>query len=181
MGKMAPIVPSLVVAVVMSVIVVVMMAATMKVGTATRERKEKRERPHRPWPLVHPFARAVPKPVAKPANASRSEGAGGAEKLEGSNTFMRAPPASRPPVKAILVVSRGPRRMALREPEQPAIRPEKSMYTPHAAPIKRPPMTASRGRKVDITCSRSIPAIDVAFRRGSFPQILYTMLLNTVM
>ena len=139
---------------VMSVIVVVMMAATMKIGTATRERKERRERPQRPWPLVHPFASAVPMPTAKPANASTSEGAGGAEKLEGSNTFIRAPPATRPPVKAILEISRGPRararRTALREPEQPAIRREKSMYTPHAAPMKRPPMKASRGRKVDI-------------------------------
>jgi hypothetical protein len=33
------------------------------------------------------------------------------------------------------------------EPEQPAIRREKSMYTPHAVPMKRPPMKASRGRK----------------------------------
>jgi hypothetical protein len=42
------------------------------------------------------------------------------------------------------------RRRALRAPEQPAIRREKSMYTPHATPMKRPPMKASRGRKVDI-------------------------------
>jgi len=33
------------------------------------------------------------------------------------------------------------------EPEQPAIRREKNMYTPHAVPMKRPPMKASRGRK----------------------------------
>ena len=42
------------------------MAATMKVGTATSERIEKRERPHRPCPEVQPLPSVVPMPSTAP-------------------------------------------------------------------------------------------------------------------
>eukprot|EP01033_Poteriospumella_lacustris_P007745 gene7745-gene8481 len=39
----------------------------MNVRTAAKERGENRERPHRPWPDVHPDPNRVPYPTNKPA------------------------------------------------------------------------------------------------------------------
>ena len=39
-------------------------ATPKKVAVAATERRERRAMPHRPWPLVHPEPRRVPKPRA---------------------------------------------------------------------------------------------------------------------
>eukprot|EP00966_Prymnesium_polylepis_P313602 7246650-Prymnesium_polylepis.1 len=103
------------------------MAAIMKVGTATSERIERRERPHRPCPLVQPLESAVPRPTARPAMAVSGVTRGGASKAEGNAVAISAPPPTRPTRKPILTGSRGPSTSALRTPLLPATRPAKSM------------------------------------------------------
>mmetsp|Transcript_17502 Transcript_17502/g.43648 ORF Transcript_17502/g.43648 Transcript_17502/m.43648 type:complete len:215 (-) Transcript_17502:67-711(-) len=135
-GRGEPIVPLYVVTVAATI------ATPMNVGTAASERSENRERPQRPWPLVHPLPSATPSPTARPDSAIASDGARATSNAPGRSVFMRAPPPIRPPMNAILVGSRGPSKSAFMTPELPAMRPTSIMYAPHAAPMNRPPRQA---------------------------------------
>jgi len=48
----------------------------MKVSVATRERPEKRLKPHTPWPLVQPWPRRVPNPTNNPPAMANPIGTG---------------------------------------------------------------------------------------------------------
>eukprot|EP00967_Tisochrysis_lutea_P002975 scaffold3602_cov33-Tisochrysis_lutea.AAC.1 len=81
---------------------VVKAAKNMKMGTATKERGERRAQPHSPCPEVQPLASAVPSPVATPPAKRPSDGAGAASNAEGMTRTKKAPAARRPPRKAVL-------------------------------------------------------------------------------
>lgn len=46
--------------------VATLMPVVMKVRTATAPRLERRDKPHTPCPLVHPFPKRVPNPTRRP-------------------------------------------------------------------------------------------------------------------
>ena len=148
--------------------VAVAIAATMKVGTATSERSERRESPHRPCPDVQPLANAVPRPTRSPAIATRGEGEGRISKDDGRREALRTPPPQSPARKLSFVASRGPTMSDLTAPLFPAIRPVTSMYTPAAQPINSPPTTASSGRKARACIASSAAGLgdDEALARG---------------
>eukprot|EP00965_Chrysotila_dentata_P027685 920516-Pleurochrysis_carterae.AAC.1 len=109
--------------------VAVAAAQPMNTQTATMERRERREMPHRPWPDVHPFPRTVPKPIAMPLTSSCGDAGGaGISKQSGFNFCpTAAPEVQRPARKASLAGSAGPSTSALRAPELPATRCARSM------------------------------------------------------
>jgi len=131
-------------------IVVEAAAKIMKTGTAAKERGERREQPQRPWPDVQPLASDVPRPVQSAPAKRPIEGAGDASKAEGSTAEKKAPAASRPPRKDVLLTSNSPITTDLSAPEFPAILPLKSMRRPEAVPRKRPPRTAWSGANVSV-------------------------------
>jgi hypothetical protein len=71
------------------------MAAPMNTQVATKERNERRPKPHTPCPLVQPEPITVPTPTSKPATMSKGRGrcaiAGGE-----SHAANSAPPTIKP-------------------------------------------------------------------------------------
>lgn len=119
----------------------------MNVAVAPIDRRESRARPQTPWPLVHPFPSRVPNPTSNPPMISK--GADEVTSIWGWPITVEtaSAPAGRPITKATACIHGGPA-SAIRSAEAaipltPAIRPDNSRKSPAAAPINKPPMTAS--------------------------------------
>mmetsp|Transcript_37522 Transcript_37522/g.93282 ORF Transcript_37522/g.93282 Transcript_37522/m.93282 type:complete len:213 (+) Transcript_37522:468-1106(+) len=102
------------------------MPLAMNVGTAASERRERRERPHSPWPDVQPLASVAPRPIARPAAQRARESCGAGSKAWGRAKLMQAPAPAKPK-RYPSFTPRSPRTRALRAPELPAMRPARSM------------------------------------------------------
>src|SRR5260221_4203085 len=70
----------------------------MNVATATKDRVEKRLRPHTPCPLVQPPLNVLPKPTSSPATAMKPVGATPARATmdPGTSEPIHRPPTSNP-------------------------------------------------------------------------------------
>mmetsp|Transcript_4454 Transcript_4454/g.11714 ORF Transcript_4454/g.11714 Transcript_4454/m.11714 type:complete len:267 (-) Transcript_4454:14-814(-) len=122
-------------------------AATMKMGTATRDRSERRERPQRPCPEVQPFPREVPTPMTIPPRNGVMVVALGFSKVPSCITRTLSNPAiTRPQAKAIAAGSDLRKKTTdFSAPLLPAMLAVRSMKKPLAKPMKAPPSAACKG------------------------------------
>ena len=115
----------------------------MNVPTAIGDRREPRDRPHTPWPLVQPFASVVPTPTSTPAIASRGTPRTGAPIASGATSAANQPDRDQPGEErdpepaATIAVERAPERAA--DPGDPAC---VTSATDTASPISAPPPSA---------------------------------------
>src|SRR6185503_9103248 len=125
---------------------VAIMPVTTNRAVAVIDRRDRRETPQMPWPLVHPLPRRVPNPTRRPAATSSGPEPRAAPYAPGATIAPMRPPPTNParnmtrqPTSPTRGTSAPPR-----IPLTPAIRPDRMRRRAAAPPMIAPPRSATR-------------------------------------
>ena len=137
----------------------VAMPTAMKTSVATIERGDRRLMPHRPWPLVQPLPRRVPKPTSRPADEQQCRVPPRGRPNDAGCSAAHERAATDEPdderQRASALSPGAARKSSPTMPVMPATRPFKIHKSAAASPMSAPPTSALIGVKCATSIGRS--------------------------